>query len=61
MKSGLPDVPTWQEFLSKVSVYLVPMSSSLPMSVKDIEKGSRIGIDASLISAGNYYTSTLRP
>jgi Xaa-Pro aminopeptidase len=39
MKNGLPDVPTWQEFLSK-----------------DIEKGTRIGIDASLISAADAET-----
>ncbi|KIJ15105.1 hypothetical protein PAXINDRAFT_169294 [Paxillus involutus ATCC 200175] len=34
MKQGLPDVPTWQEFLSK-----------------NIEQGTRIGVDPSLISA----------
>ncbi|KII91342.1 hypothetical protein PLICRDRAFT_38090 [Plicaturopsis crispa FD-325 SS-3] len=34
MKQGLPDVPTWQDFLSK-----------------NLDKGSRIGIDPTLISA----------
>ena len=33
--------------------------TSLPTSVKDIEKGTRIGIDASLISAGNECVSNL--
>jgi len=36
MKQGLPDVPTWQEFLSK-----------------SLEPSTRIGIDASLISAAD--------
>ncbi|KAJ7074964.1 Creatinase/Prolidase N-terminal domain-containing protein [Mycena belliarum] len=36
MKQGLPDVPTWQDFLSK-----------------KLGPSSRIGIDASLISAGS--------
>ncbi|KAF9236072.1 peptidase M24, structural domain-containing protein [Melanogaster broomeanus] len=34
MKQGLPDVPTWQEFLSK-----------------DLDQGTRVGIDPTLISA----------
>ncbi|KIM78225.1 hypothetical protein PILCRDRAFT_98456 [Piloderma croceum F 1598] len=43
MKNGLPDVPTWQEFLSK-----------------DIDKNTRIGIDASLISAGKVDAENLK-
>ncbi|KAF7313869.1 RNA helicase [Mycena chlorophos] len=41
MKQGLPDVPTWQEFLSK-----------------NLSSSSRIGIDATLISATDAETIT---
>ncbi|KAJ7056201.1 Creatinase/aminopeptidase [Mycena amicta] len=46
MKQGLPDVPTWQEFLSK-----------------KLEASSRIGIDATLISAtdAEALTKALKP
>ncbi|KAG1748032.1 peptidase M24, structural domain-containing protein [Suillus occidentalis] len=40
MKQGLPDVPTWQEFLSK-SIF------------SHLEQGTRIGIDPTLISAAD--------
>ncbi|KAF9226237.1 Creatinase/aminopeptidase [Gyrodon lividus] len=39
MKQGLPDVPTWQDFLSK-----------------NLEQGTRIGVDPSLISAADAQT-----
>jgi hypothetical protein len=56
MKSGLPDVPTWQDFLSKVRVCTGALDSGFKIitkHVKDIARGTRIGIDPSLISASN--------
>lgn len=50
MKQGLPDVPTWQDFLSKVRV-LVTSPTQLTFC-QNLENSLRIGIDPSLISAG---------
>jgi hypothetical protein len=49
--SDLAGIPLEGEFFYRFRLIF------LPTTVKDIEKGTRIGIDASLISAGNEYAS----
>lgn len=58
MKSGLPDVPTWKEFLENV-LYFACVSTTEPhlMLRKDLPQGTRIGLDPTLISAGKILIS----
>lgn len=53
MKQGLPDVPTWQDFLSKVRVFVT--SPTQLTSCQNLENSLRIGIDPTLISAGMHF------
>ena len=57
MKQGLPDVPTWQEFLGKVtsSKHSPTAISWRVWALKNLEENTRIGIDPTLLSAGDMF------
>ena len=58
MKQGLPGVPTWQEFLGKVtsSKYSPAAISWHIWAPKNLEENTRIGIDPTLLHAGDIYS-----